>query len=64
MFYLHVVANKRMKMLSDLRDIGVDCLTLGQYMQPTRRHLKVQILLRASLRSILGCVLCVTVADF
>lgn len=28
-------------MLVDLRSIGVDCLTLGQYMQPTRRHLKV-----------------------
>jgi len=26
----------------DLREVGVDCLTLGQYMQPTRRHLKVQ----------------------
>lgn len=27
--------------LRDLRDSGVDCLTLGQYMQPTKRHLKV-----------------------
>ena len=27
--------------MSDLRDAGVDCLTLGQYMQPTKRHLKV-----------------------
>lgn len=27
--------------MDDLRSIGVDCLTLGQYMQPTRRHLKV-----------------------
>ena len=26
----------------DLRAVGVDCLTLGQYMQPTKRHLKVQ----------------------
>ena len=25
----------------DLLEIGVDCVTLGQYMQPTRRHLKV-----------------------
>jgi len=25
----------------DLRSVGVDCLTLGQYMQPTKRHLKV-----------------------
>ncbi|ESO88684.1 hypothetical protein LOTGIDRAFT_219117 [Lottia gigantea] len=28
--------------LKDLRFIGVDCLTFGQYMQPTRRHLKVK----------------------
>ncbi|XP_067123128.1 lipoyl synthase, mitochondrial isoform X2 [Centruroides vittatus] len=27
--------------LEDLRKIDVDCLTLGQYMQPTKRHLKV-----------------------
>jgi len=27
--------------MRDLRDIGVDALTLGQYMQPTKRHLKV-----------------------
>ncbi|CAM4494946.1 unnamed protein product [Leuciscus chuanchicus] len=27
--------------LKELRDSGVDCLTLGQYMQPTKRHLKV-----------------------
>ncbi|XP_037031604.1 lipoyl synthase, mitochondrial [Bradysia coprophila] len=27
--------------LQDLRSVGVDCLTLGQYMQPTKRHLKV-----------------------
>ena len=26
---------------SDLRTAGVDCATLGQYMQPTKRHLKV-----------------------
>lgn len=25
----------------DLREAGVDCVTLGQYMQPTKRHLKV-----------------------
>jgi len=25
-----------------LRSVGVDCLTLGQYMQPTKRHLKVK----------------------
>uniref|UniRef100_A0A5S6QGS6 Lipoyl synthase, mitochondrial n=1 Tax=Trichuris muris TaxID=70415 RepID=A0A5S6QGS6_TRIMR len=28
--------------MQDLRDHGVDCLTLGQYMQPTRRHLLVK----------------------
>ncbi|XP_072170887.1 lipoyl synthase, mitochondrial-like [Diadema setosum] len=27
--------------LRDLRSAGVSCLTLGQYMQPTKRHLKV-----------------------
>lgn len=27
--------------LSDLRSVGVDCVTLGQYMQPTKKHLKV-----------------------
>lgn len=27
--------------MKDLRSIGVDCLTLGQYMQPTTKHLKV-----------------------
>ncbi|XP_057670896.1 lipoyl synthase, mitochondrial [Diorhabda carinulata] len=27
--------------LKDLRENGVDCVTLGQYMQPTKRHLKV-----------------------
>jgi len=29
------------KTMTDLREAGVDCLTLGQYMQPTKRHLKV-----------------------
>ena len=28
--------------VSDLRAIGVDCLTVGQYMQPTKRHLYVK----------------------
>ncbi|KAF5902285.1 lipoyl synthase, mitochondrial [Clarias magur] len=28
--------------LKALRDSGVDCLTLGQYMQPTKRNLKVE----------------------
>ncbi|XP_076021567.1 lipoyl synthase, mitochondrial [Genypterus blacodes] len=27
--------------LTELREAEVDCLTLGQYMQPTKRHLKV-----------------------
>lgn len=27
--------------MKDLRGVGVDCITLGQYMQPTSRHLKV-----------------------
>lgn len=27
--------------MKELRDAGVDCVTLGQYMQPTKRHLKV-----------------------
>lgn len=26
---------------ADLRSAGVDCVTLGQYMQPTKMHLKV-----------------------
>lgn len=27
--------------MKDLREVGVDCLTLGQYMQPTKRHISV-----------------------
>lgn len=27
--------------MKDLREVGVECLTLGQYMQPTKRHIKV-----------------------
>uniref|UniRef100_H3ABS5 Lipoyl synthase, mitochondrial n=1 Tax=Latimeria chalumnae TaxID=7897 RepID=H3ABS5_LATCH len=27
--------------MKELREAGVDCVTLGQYMQPTKRHLKV-----------------------
>ncbi|ESN94490.1 hypothetical protein HELRODRAFT_185116 [Helobdella robusta] len=30
------------KTMQDLREAGVDCVTLGQYMQPTRRHLSVK----------------------
>ena len=29
--------------MRDLREAGVDCLTLGQYMQPTKRHLLVKV---------------------
>ena len=28
--------------MQDLRQAGVDFLTLGQYLQPTRKHLKVE----------------------
>lgn len=28
--------------VAELREAEVDCLTLGQYMQPTKRHLKVK----------------------
>lgn len=31
-----------LKTMQDLRHIGVDCLTIGQYMQPIKRHLSVQ----------------------
>lgn len=31
-----------MQTMVDLREIGVDCLTLGQYLQPTKRHMKVE----------------------
>ncbi|XP_048777397.2 lipoyl synthase, mitochondrial-like isoform X2 [Ostrea edulis] len=31
-----------MRVMEDLRKIDVDCVTLGQYMQPTKRHLKVK----------------------
>ena len=31
-----------LSVMKDLRAIGVDCLTFGQYMQPTKRHLKVK----------------------
>lgn len=30
-----------LKAMKDLRLAGVDCVTLGQYIQPTRRHQKV-----------------------
>ncbi len=28
--------------LKDLRAVGVDFVTMGQYLQPTRRHMKVE----------------------
>ena len=28
--------------MEDLRDVGVDFLTIGQYLQPTKKHLKVE----------------------
>lgn len=30
------------RVLEDLREKDVDCLTIGQYMQPTKRHIKVK----------------------
>jgi lipoic acid synthetase len=30
-----------MQTLKDLRTAGVDCVTIGQYMRPTKRHMKV-----------------------
>ena len=30
-----------MQAMEDMRDAGVDFLTIGQYLQPTRKHLKV-----------------------
>ena len=34
-------AHEVYRTLSDLRDVGVDIVTLGQYLQPSRRHLDV-----------------------
>lgn len=31
------------RLFLDLRNSGVDCVTLGQYMQPTKWHLKVKL---------------------
>ena len=33
--------NEVMKVLDDLRAVDVDFLTIGQYLQPTKNHLKV-----------------------
>ncbi len=30
-----------LKTMEDMRDAGVDFLTIGQYLQPTKKHLKV-----------------------
>lgn len=30
-----------MQTMKDLRSVGVEAVTLGQYMQPTKKHLKV-----------------------
>ena len=34
-------SNTSFLLLTDLREAKVDCVTLGQYMQPTKLHLKV-----------------------
>ena len=31
-----------LRAMEDLRDVGVDFLTIGQYLQPTKKHLKVE----------------------
>jgi len=28
--------------MKDLLSVGVDCMTIGQYLQPTKRHMKVE----------------------
>ena len=42
--------------ITDLREANVDCVTLGQYMQPTRLHLKV--IVKAIITSIQSPFLC------
>ena len=37
----------------DLRRLDVNCLTLGQYMQPTKRHLSVREFLKFILFAII-----------
>lgn len=34
-------AKQVVQTFQDLLDIGVDCVTLGQYLQPTKKHMKV-----------------------
>jgi lipoic acid synthetase len=41
MLGLGETADQIRETMRDLRAVGVDCLTLGQYMQPTKKHLKV-----------------------
>ena len=36
-----IFSNTSFLWLTDLREAKVDCVTLGQYMQPTKLHLKV-----------------------
>ena len=42
MLGLGETAEEVREVMGDLRRVGVDILTLGQYLQPTRRHLPVQ----------------------
>ena len=34
--------DEMMEAMQDLRDVGCDFLTVGQYLQPTKKHLKVE----------------------
>jgi len=38
-----------METMRDLRDAEVDCVTLGQYMQPTKRHMKASTFVTPSI---------------
>lgn len=40
-YFLGETDDQIKRTMEDLRNARVDCLTLGQYMQPTKRHLKV-----------------------
>ena len=40
--------------MKDLRNIGVECVTFGQYMQPTKRHMKVTFLILWDFLGFLG----------
>lgn len=44
--------------ITDLREAKVDCVTLGQYMQPTRLHLKVIAKAIAAISSFQSPFLC------